>query len=283
MNSRAEGPALRLCRTSVLVLDANHPGLYGRAYSSVGASGLVALGYGRRPGSVGCIPLKSQRANQEVAMAIVQGIKEKVHLPIYDCFFLPGPKNGQAPKTFVEMMADPPVIRFFVDVQQKTTLETNLQVGGQWADQSTFEVRTLRVVMSSPSSRRESIKEPVILSDLINNSVVTLIVGEKIMIQAPTWFFAGGAGITSSFANVSNYGESNPMAAVRFSEPVVIDSQQNFRVEMSFPHGLSGAATQPEPDGLAGLKGPFRIWVVLDGSLTRKRGNRRNRRSGRKR
>jgi hypothetical protein len=215
-------------------------------------------------------------------MAIVQGVKEKVHLPIYDCFFLPGPKNGQAPKTFVEMMADPPVIRFFVDVKGKTTLETNLQVGGQWADQSTFEVRTLRVVMSSPSSRGELIKEPAILSDLINNSVVTLIVGEKIMIQAPTWFFAGGAGITSSFPNVSNYGESNPMAAFRFSEPVVIDSQQNFRVEMSFPHGLSGAATQPEPDGLAGLKGPFRIWVVLDGSLTRKRGNRRNRRSGRK-
>ena len=136
--------------------------------------------------------------------------------------------------------------------------------------------------MSSPSSRGESIKEPVILSDLINNSVVTLIVGEKIMIQAPTWFFSGGPGITSSFANVSNHGESNPMATFRFSEPVVIDRQQNFRVEMSFPHGLPGAATQPEPEGLAGLKGPFRIWVVLDGSLTRDRGNRRNRRSRKK-
>jgi hypothetical protein len=215
-------------------------------------------------------------------MAIVQGVKEKVHLPIYDCFFLPGPKNGQAPKTFVEMMADPPVIRFFVDVKGKTKLETNMQVGGQWADQSTFEVRTLRVVMSSPWSRGESIKEPVILSDLINNSVVTLIVGEKIMIQAPTWFFPGGAGITSGFPNVSNHGESNPMATFRFSEPVVIDRQQNFRVEMLFPHGLPGAATQPEPDGLAGLKGPFRIWVVLDGSLTRERGKRRNRISGKK-
>ena len=214
-------------------------------------------------------------------MAIVQGIKEKVHFPIYDCFFLPDPKNGQAPKTFVEMMTDPRVIRFFVDAKEKTKLETNMPVG-QWTGQSAFEVRTLRVVMSSPSSRAELIKEPVMLSDLINNSVVTLIVGEKIMIQAPTWFFPGGAGITSGFPNVSNHGESNPMATFRFSEPVVIDRQQNFRVEMSFPHGLPGAATQPEPDGLAGLKGPFRIWVVLDGSLTRDRGNRRNRISGKK-
>ena len=122
----------------------------------------------------------------------------------------------------------------------------------------------------------------MILSDLINNSVVTLIVGEKIMIQAPTWFFAGDAGITSGFPNVSNQAASNPMGSFRFSEPVVIDKQQNFRLEMSFPHGLPGAATQPEPDGLAGLKGPFRIWVVMDGSLTRDRGNRRKRSSGRK-
>ena len=214
-------------------------------------------------------------------MAIVQGVKEKVHLPLYDCFFLPGPKNGQASKTFVGMMADPPVIRFFVDAKEKTKLETNMPVS-QWTDRSAFEVRTMRVVMSSPSSRGELIKEPVMLSDLINNSVVTLIVGEKIMIQAPTWFFAGGAGITSSFPNVSKHGESNPMATFRFSEPVVIDSQQNFRVEMSFPHGLPGAATQREPDGLAGLKGPFRIWVVLDGSLTRVRGNRHKRRSRKK-
>ena len=211
-------------------------------------------------------------------MAIVQGVKEKVHFPIYDCFFLPGPRNGQAPKTFLEMMTDHPVIRFFVDAKGKTKLETNMQEGGQWTGQSAFEVRTLRVVMSSPPSRGE----PVVLSDLINNSVVTLIVGEKIMIEAPTWFFPGGAGITSGFPNVSNHGESNPLATFRFSEPVVIDRQQNFRVEMSFPHGLPGAATQPEPDGLAGLKGPFRIWVVLDGLLTRDRGNRRNRISGKK-
>ena len=66
-------------------------------------------------------------------MAIVQGVREKVHFPIYDCFFLPGPKNGEAPKTFVEMMTDHPVIRFFVDAKGKTKLETNMQlrpVGG---------------------------------------------------------------------------------------------------------------------------------------------------------
>ena len=155
------------------------------------------------------------------------------------------------------MMADPPVIQFFVHVKGKTQLETNMQVFAQWADQSTFEVRGLRVVMSTPSAPGRVDQGVGTLSELINNSVVTLVVGEKIMIQAPTWFFGAGE------------------SAFRFSEPVVLERQQNFRVEMSFPHGL-------EPNALGGLKGPFRIWVVLDGSLTRTHGNRRTRRSRRK-
>ena len=51
------------------------------------------------------------------------------------------------------------------------------------------------------------------------------------------------------------------MATFRFAEPVTIEPQQNFRVEMLFPQGV--------PKKLAQVKGPFRIWLVLDGYLTR--------------
>src|SRR5215467_6621915 len=106
-------------------------------------------------------------------MAKVQGVKERLHSPIYDCFFVPGKKNGTT-KTFADTMTDPRVIRFFVDVQDKTLLETNMQAAGVLPSLNHFEGRALRVVVSSPSFRGEVAQEPAILADLIYNSVTTL-------------------------------------------------------------------------------------------------------------
>jgi len=53
---------------------------------------------------------------------------------------------------------------------------------------------------------------------------------------------------------------------------VTIEPQQNFRVEMLFPQGVPGQATpptKPSPKTLAGTEGPLRVWVMLDGYLTR--------------
>ena len=57
---------------------------------------------------------------------------------------------------------DPRVIRFFVDVQQKTRLETNLQASGVLPSLNTFEARAMRVVISStiPERRRTSLVHP---------------------------------------------------------------------------------------------------------------------------
>lgn len=205
-------------------------------------------------------------------MAKVQGVKEKLHSPIYDAFVVPGAKNGATP-TLVTMMTDPRVIRFFVDVQNKTRLETNMQAAGVLPSLNTFEARALRVVVSSPAFRGDDVaQEPaIILADLIYNSVTTLIVGEKIMIEMPTFWFPAGAGVSPGNGTATNHGEPDPMATFRFAEPVFIEPQQNFRVEMLFPQGVPGQDTQsePNPNHLAGAKGPLRIWVVLDGYLTR--------------
>src|SRR5262245_2207764 len=188
-------------------------------------------------------------------MAKVQGVKEKLHSPLYDAHFV---KDGVR---FDASMTDSRAIRFFMDVQSKTKLETNMQSSGSLPSLNTFEARAMRVVVSSPRFFGELLKEPPILADLIYNSVTTLIVGEKVMIEMPTYFFPSGAGVTPGLSNASQHGEADPMATFRFAEPVFIESQQNFRVELLFPQGI--------PAHLAELQGPLRIWVVLDGYLTR--------------
>jgi hypothetical protein len=83
-------------------------------------------------------------------MAKVQGMKEKLHMPIYDAFFVRGARNGTAAETFKDKLTDPRVIRFFVDIQNKTRLETNLQAAGVLPSMNTFEARAMRVVANVP-------------------------------------------------------------------------------------------------------------------------------------
>jgi hypothetical protein len=240
-------------------------------------------------------------------MARVQGVKEMLHSPIYDAFFVKADeKIVKQKKAFKDFMTDPRVIRFFVDVQNKTRLETNLQASGVLPSLNTFEARAMRVVVSNlpcacvldrnkiveagnnycakyQHKEKEQLAYPhaenefvtaietecnracsaasSLLADLIYNSVTTLIVGEKIMIEMPTYFFPAGAGVSPGSGTILNHGEPDPMATFRFAEPVKIEPQQGFRVEMLFPQGV--------PENLATAPGPLRIWVVLDGYLTR--------------
>jgi hypothetical protein len=211
-------------------------------------------------------------------MARVKGIKEKLHMPLYDAFFV---KKDQ---TFREAMEerDPRIIRFFVDVQNKTRLETNLQAAGVLPSMNSFEARAMRVIVSSPKivkppekGDEERVPEELFgpeinfLADLIYWSVTTLLVGEKIHIEMPTFWFPAGAGVSPgigagifAYYMAQNHGNPDPLATFRFAEPVSIESQQNFRVEMMFPQGV------PE-DTVAPVQGPLRIWTVLDGYLTR--------------
>jgi hypothetical protein len=101
-----------------------------------------------------------------------------------------------------------------------------------------------------------------LIRKLIYNTVTTLFVGDKIMIQMPTWFFPGGAGPSSDTSTVTTHGEPSPSATFRFAEPIFIDKQQNFRVEIEVPH----AAFLKE---MQRIYGPLFIWVVLDGYMTR--------------
>ncbi|HJQ68524.1 MAG TPA: hypothetical protein VKA70_06115 [Blastocatellia bacterium] len=101
-----------------------------------------------------------------------------------------------------------------------------------------------------------------LIGKFIYNTVTTFFVGEKVMIQVPTWFFPAGAGPYSEDGRVTTHGYPNPQATFRFAEPIFIDTQQNFRVEIEIP----------ESDVLSDLQklyGPLFIWVVLDGYMTR--------------
>lgn len=203
-------------------------------------------------------------------MAKVQGIKEKLHWPLYDAFVVPKPNEGTAPTFESEMgKRDARILRFFVDVQNKTRLETNLQASGTLPSLNAYEIRAMRVVVSPvlrcpPSVKPKEVhsnETDNVLADLIYNSVTSLLVGEKTMIEMPTYYFPAGAGVSPGTQDLPSHGQPDPMATFRFSEPVQIEPNQNFRVEILFPQGI--------PPTLASTKGPLRIWVVLDGYLTR--------------
>lgn len=284
-------------------------------------------------------------------MAVVQGVKEKVHLPIYDCLTI---KAGEQWRD-VERNS---VIKFFIDVQGKTKLETNLQSASQLPHFNTFEARAMRVVisdlppefsdertitidelpvvdnsgveqgtvtlersvsavmdlldeareseegfaeipaddedLSNPSGNgitvaantvRVSIADieaaladadvgpppeqvrpnngaGTLVGRLVYNTVTTFYVGEKEMIRMPTWFFPAGAGPYSETGRFTTHGEPSPVATFRFAEPIYIDKQQNFRVELEVPDNA-------ELRRIHRIYGPLRLWVVLDGYMTR--------------
>lgn len=206
-------------------------------------------------------------------MAKVEGVRERVHYLLYDSIFVAEPGTGtpaNPPGTFESALTDPRVIRFFVDTQNKTKLETNMQAAGVLPSQNTFEARAMRVAMSSVLFRKgdtqqekakQVIEEPEVVAALIYNTTTTLYVGEKVMFEGPTFMFPSGAGVQSGFPTVVNHGNPDPQATFRFAEPVVIERQQNFRVEMAFPRGV--------PRRLANATGPLHVWVLLDGYLMR--------------
>lgn len=270
-------------------------------------------------------------------MAVVQGVKERLHYPVFSCLTVePEQQLGEAEPTSI--------LKFFVDVQKKTKLETNLQSAGLLPHYNTFEARALRVVFSDLPPRFSDKVEvevtgtpdkPILNTDLarlmelydeardeeqvvlrvsdageeledstggtevtfevadieaaidelgkeappaeqltpangagsivskfLYNTVTSLFVGEKLMISMPTWFFPAGAGPYSEGARFTTNGEPNPTATFRFAEPVFIDKQQNFRVEIEVPDSKVH-------EELKKIYGPLFIWVVLDGYMTR--------------
>src|SRR5213593_4211515 len=74
-------------------------------------------------------------------MAVVKGVKEKVHLPIYDSVKV-------EPKKQLRDTETSGTLKVFVNVQGKTKLETNLQAASLLPHYNTFEARAMRVVIS---------------------------------------------------------------------------------------------------------------------------------------
>lgn len=313
-------------------------------------------------------------------MAVVQGIREKVHLPLYDSLSVESERQLRDAESSSTM-------KFFVNVQGKTKLETNLQSASLLPHYNTFEARAMRVVISDlppefpdnvkasgedfpvtnedgdpinvdtngdvvtaggnavladielgldrvmdllrearesedkttflpvdpedkgitlkadsapnvkvnvagvaaevgsidltvanlegliadlKDQRQQPPKEQIrpndgagtIIGKLVYNTVTTFFVGEKTMISMPTWFFPAGAGPYSETGKFTTHGEPSPTATFRFAEPINIDKQQNFRVEIEVPDSDTLKEIQK-------IYGPLKIWVVLDGYMTR--------------
>jgi hypothetical protein len=79
--------------------------------------------------------------SEEEAMAAVKGIKEKVHLPLYDSVSI-------KPTEQLNKILSSNVLRFFLDVTGKTKLQTNMQASSLLPHWNTYEARAMRVVIS---------------------------------------------------------------------------------------------------------------------------------------
>ena len=114
-----------------------------------------------------------------------------------------------------------------------------------------------RFVPTTVLKHSKEINEAEILADLIYNSVTTLIVGEKIMIEMPTFFFPAGAGVLSRLATVYQHGSLIPMATFRFAEPVVIEPNRTSVWRCLFPQGVPGQGRHPIRTSWQVQKGQF--------------------------
>ena len=108
------------------------------------------------------------------------------------------------------------------------------------------------------------------LADLIYNSVTSLLVGEKTMIEMPTYYFPAGAGVSPGNQGLPSHGQPDPMATFRFSEPVHDRAQPELPRRDAVPARSAEASTTHRARmRLGNATGPLRLWVVLDGYLTR--------------
>jgi hypothetical protein len=99
-----------------------------------------------------------------------------------------------------------------------------------------------------------------VINKLIYNTVTTFFVGEKIVIEMPTWSFLSGP--RPSALIIESISRDHQSANFRFSEPIFIDKQQNFRAEIAAPDNNVFKQIQQ-------IYGPLIVWVVLDGDLIR--------------
>src|SRR5262245_29864611 len=74
-------------------------------------------------------------------MAVVRGVQEQVHFTTYDAISV----KAQEQLRDVEPSS---TLKFFVNVQGKTKLETNMQAASLLPHYNTFEARAMRVVIS---------------------------------------------------------------------------------------------------------------------------------------
>ena len=94
------------------------------------------------------------------------------------------------------------------------------------------------------------------------------------MIEMPTYYFPAGAGVSPGNQGLPSHGQPDPMATFRFSEPVKIRAEPELPRRDPVSARCARAPKQtPSPTArplrLGDATGPLRLWVVLDGYLTR--------------
>lgn len=108
---------------------------------------------------------------------------------------------------------------------------TNLQVAGQFASDQTYVILALRNwLFFDGTSKRDN------YLGVASQLYFTLVVGEKPMFQAPSWYIPSGGGIWGfdTAASVYNNGEPTQEAILKLARPIIVPVRQNFSVQATF-------------------------------------------------
>ena len=206
-------------------------------------------------------------------MAKVQGVKEKLHFPLYDAFLVPA---WDGVREFDDRSPGDTVLRGCSEQDQTG----NQPAGGGCVAQleylrgTRFARGRLQPEVSCSSRRKElksNLNESEILADLIYNSVTSLIVGEKIMIEAPTFWFPSGAGVSPGFPP-SATGSLTQGLHLGLQSRASSSRSKTFEWKCCSRGTCRRVGSSERDDGpsrLGNVVGPLRIWVALDGYLTR--------------
>jgi hypothetical protein len=155
-------------------------------------------------------------------MPRIHGVRERRHQPFYD--------------TLVRTTGNPttPILnntKLFGNANIGNQGLTNLQVAGQLASDQTYVILALRCWLFFDGTNRRANYLGVAAQ-----LYFTLVVGDKPMFQAPSWYHPSGGGIYGFDASTSIFtlGEPTQEAILKLARPIIVPVRQNFSVNADF-------------------------------------------------
>ena len=188
-------------------------------------------------------------------MPRLHGYRERLHQPVWDTLI----RTVGNPATAIVNST-----KLFGNANIGNLALTNLQVAGQLASDQTYVILALRCwLFFNGTNRRAN------YLNVTSQLFWTLIVGNKPMFQAPSWYHPAGGGVWGFDSTTSIFSNGTPEqgSILKLARPIIVPVRQNFAARADFFNmgsvsaldGLNSGATDDQKN----------IAFMIDGLQTR--------------